>query len=648
MASKWNAVREDADKAKQGMREEQIKDGRVQANGAPKPLSDKPPVSNPPDNKAGPPKPSTPAKYMIHSKRIFDVLAVVMALFLMVIIKLLRPGFFSTILYILVGIPAGVALSFLFFQRTRTKRNITKMMNITPGVKGIKYLTSSLPTWVNMADNEKAEWMNKILLEMWPFYDTAVCEIIKVSVDPILDQVKPPLLIKKIGFKKLAFGDAPFRIEAVRMDRLRKKDEIFLEIDFRWAGEANIILAIEPFAGGDATRMCPRISNLRCTGTVGVVLKPLVDEIPGFGAVLITLMKPPKISYRVDLGKALGGNLTGGAIANFVDGLLPSILNGFLVWPQRIVVPIFGEEITGPLDDLQLRHRGILKVTIIEAKDIPRMDKMGKSDPFLEFFTDAKRVLKTHTKKNTLAPVWNETHYLMVQEPTSQSLRWEMFDVDIINVKQMFKSVNVFKGLKDSLGSKEHMSKGELPLREICTDFVNQEVDRWLHCGPDDWSSDDGPGRGLGMVHMKLHYLPLEMTNPMVGEFGALFVRVRQGTDFPQMDPGTPNSCNAYYEAKVAGSDKQKSTTRPNTETPDWSWEKKEFFDIPNEEILKIKFMSQNTLTNDEAIGRVEIEIASIRQSSYRGQHGTLCKEYELEDADSGKVVIETQFVAYF
>lgn len=43
------------------------------------------------------------------------------------------------------------------------------------------------------------------------------------------------------------------------------------------------------------------------------------------------------------------------------------------------------------------------------------MDAMGKSDPYLQFFTDATRKLRTKTKKNTLTPVWDETFYLMVQ-----------------------------------------------------------------------------------------------------------------------------------------------------------------------------------------------------------------------------------------
>lgn len=67
-----------------------------------------------------------------------------------------------------------------------------------------------------------------------------------------MDQVKPPLVVKRIGFKKLQFGDAPVRIEAVRMDRTRPKSEIFLELDFRWAGDANIVLAIDPAVGGCA------------------------------------------------------------------------------------------------------------------------------------------------------------------------------------------------------------------------------------------------------------------------------------------------------------------------------------------------------------------------------------------------------------
>lgn len=62
-----------------------------------------------------------------------------------------------------------------------------------------------------------------------------------------------------------------------------------LQIDFRWAGEANIAIAIELPAGGEATRMVPKVSDLRVAGTLRVMLCPLVEEVPGFGAAIVSL-----------------------------------------------------------------------------------------------------------------------------------------------------------------------------------------------------------------------------------------------------------------------------------------------------------------------------------------------------------------------
>ena len=47
-------------------------------------------------------------------------------------------------------------------------------------------------------------------------------------------------------------------------------------------------------------------------------------------------------------------------------------------------------------------------------------------------------------KKNTLAPVWQERKFLMVQEPTTQLLRLEMFDWDRINAKELL-TLNLVK-----------------------------------------------------------------------------------------------------------------------------------------------------------------------------------------------------------
>ena len=57
---------------------------------------------------------------------------------------------------------------------------------------------------------------------------------------------------------------------------------------------------------------------------------------------------------------------------------------------------------------------------VLEARDIPRMDRMGTSDPSVTIFTDPKRKLDTSTKKNTLNPKWSDDPmFLMVQVRTS-------------------------------------------------------------------------------------------------------------------------------------------------------------------------------------------------------------------------------------
>lgn len=42
---------------------------------------------------------------------------------------------------------------------------------------------------------------------------------------------------------------------------------------------------------------------------------------------------------------------------------------------------------------------------------------------------------RTKVAHNTLTPKWDEQLHVLVQEPTTQQLRVEMFDYDTVNVK---------------------------------------------------------------------------------------------------------------------------------------------------------------------------------------------------------------------
>lgn len=58
-------------------------------------------------------------------------------------------------------------------------------------------------------------------------------------------------------------------------------------------------------------------------------------------------------------------------------------------------------------------------------------------------------------------------------------------------------------------------------------------------------------GRDRGELKLSVIYVPLTRSNPMVGDYGAVFVFVRKGRDFPRMIADAEDSCNPYFQAKV-------------------------------------------------------------------------------------------------
>ena len=235
-----------------------------------------------------------------------------------------------------------------------------------------------------------------------PYYDKAIAKAVREAVEPIMNQYKPPGLIKKISFKTLTFGDAPFRIENVWVED-EGEDHVLMEVAFRWAGEANIAIAIDLPAGGDYTRMVPKVTDLRVAGVARVTLSPLVDAIPGFGAAMVALRRPPLVHFNLDFGAAFGGSYTARAIRLWLDPFIRTTLTSMVVWPNRIVVPMMPEDITGPLDSLYLRHQGLLVIDVLQADGLHATDRNGKADPFVEVTGGPGDTQKTRVVYKNLA-----------------------------------------------------------------------------------------------------------------------------------------------------------------------------------------------------------------------------------------------------
>ncbi|OHT00693.1 hypothetical protein TRFO_32557 [Tritrichomonas foetus] len=87
-----------------------------------------------------------------------------------------------------------------------------------------------------------------------------------------------------------------------------------------------------------------------------------------------------------------------------------------------------------------------LRVLLVSASKLKKMDPVGKSDPYCVFQLDGfpkedAFYWKSSTKDNTLDPVWNEEHVFQVRDYNKDVLVFKMFDKDIASDDQMVDDV---------------------------------------------------------------------------------------------------------------------------------------------------------------------------------------------------------------
>lgn len=79
---------------------------------------------------------------------------------------------------------------------------------------------------------------------------------------------------------------------------------------------------------------------------------------------------------------------------------------------------------------------GILRVKIMSARHLLKMDLFGTSDPYVKLSLTGERLRakKTSVKMNNLNPDWNENFKLIVKEPESQALQLQLYDWEKVEI----------------------------------------------------------------------------------------------------------------------------------------------------------------------------------------------------------------------
>ncbi|XP_039132005.1 synaptotagmin-5-like [Dioscorea cayenensis subsp. rotundata] len=401
------------------------------------------------------------------------------------------------LLGLVLGLAAGVALIIAFVQlenfrskkRAELATTIAAFSRMTVEDSRKILPAKHYPSWVVFAQRQKLNWLNVQLTKIWPYVDQAASEVIKSSVEPVLEQYRP-VVLSSLKFSKLTLGTIAPQFTGVSIVEADDSG-ITMELEMQWDGNPNIVLDVQTYLG---VALPIQVKNIGFTGVFRLIFKPLVDQLPCFGAVSYSLREKKKLDFTL---KVVGGEISSiPGISDAIEETLHDAIEDSLVWPVRKIVPI----IPGDYSYLELKPVGTLEVKLIQAKNLSNKDIVGKSDPYAVLYIRPlhDRMKRSKTINNDLNPIWNEHFEFIVEDASTQRLIVKIYDDEGVQASELIGCAQVL--LKD-------LQPGKVK-------------DVWLKLVKDLEIQRDKKDRG--QVHLELLYCPFgtesEFTNPFANQ----------------------------------------------------------------------------------------------------------------------------------
>uniref|UniRef100_A0A1J3GTE7 Synaptotagmin-4 n=1 Tax=Noccaea caerulescens TaxID=107243 RepID=A0A1J3GTE7_NOCCA len=387
-------------------------------------------------------------------------------------------------LFIGIAVSVGLVVAFARYSNFRSTRRAELARTIAAFARmtvqdSRKLLPGDFyPSWVIFSQRQKLNWLNLELEKIWPYVNEAASELIRSSVEPVLEQYTPAMLAS-LKFSKFTLGTVAPQFTGVSiLENESGPDGITMELEMQWDGNPKIVLDIKTLLG---VALPIEVKNIGFTGVFRLIFKPLVDEFPCFGALSYSLREKKGLDFTL---KVIGGDLTSiPGISDAIQETIRDAIEDSVTWPVRKIIPI----IPGDYSDLELKPVGTLDVKLVQAKDLANKDMIGKSDPYAVLFIRPlpDKTKKTKTISNSLNPIWNEHFEFIVEDVSTQNLTVRVFD-------------------DEGVGSSQLIGAARVPLNELVPGKVK---DIWLKLVKDLEVQRDTKKRG--QVQLELLYSPL-------------------------------------------------------------------------------------------------------------------------------------------
>ncbi|KAH8515118.1 hypothetical protein H0E87_003827 [Populus deltoides] len=517
-----------------------------------------------------------------------------------------------------IGIVIGYYM-FIYFQPTDVKDPVLRPL-IEQDSKTLQRLLPEIPQWVKNPDYDRVDWLNKLIENMWPYINTAICKTARNIAKPIIAEQIPKYKIDSVEFETLTLGSLPPNFPGIKVYVTDEK-ELIMEPVLKWAGNPDITIAVKAF-GLKAT---VQVVDLQVFAAPRITLKPLLPVFPCFANIYVSLLEKPHVDFGLKLLGADAMSIPG--LYKFVQELIKDQVANMYLWPKCLVVPIMDPS------KAMKRPVGILAVKVLRAMKLKKKDLLGASDPYvkLKLTEDKHHSNKTTVKHKNLNPEWNEEFNITVKDPESQALEVLVYDWE-------------------QVGKHDKMGMNVIPLKELTPDEPKVlTLDLLKNMDPNDVQNEKSRGHivvELVYKPFKEDEIPKDIDDPNAvakapegtPAGGGLFVVIVHEAQ----DVEGKHHTNPYARLLFKGEEKR---TKQVKKSRDPRWEEEFQFvleEAPTNERLHVEVVSSSSrmglLHPKENLGYVVINLADVVNNK------RINEKYHLIDSKNGRIQVELQW----
>lgn len=245
--------------------------------------------------------------------------------------------------------------------------------------------------------------VNSLVSLLWPRIEVYIRDMIKGSIEPLINAKLPCLMVKGVGgvkFTTVQLGNSSPSIGPIQVEHYKESGAIKLRIGIDVSCNLDVVLKAFGIPIG--------IRRFYIRGELSTLLAPPMMQPPFFGGVQVYFANPPDI----DVGFAGAARIVDvPGLRGAIRGAIDSAVAGICVLPRRIAYDMNEENGIDAVDLNYPQPINIARFTLFSASNLIashfRLFGANTSDPYVVVYLGIEQWTSPTIKRN-LNPVWGK------------------------------------------------------------------------------------------------------------------------------------------------------------------------------------------------------------------------------------------------